>query len=486
MKFFLLSLGLIILVSCATNPKQSEETVKFQLSVNENLLRNGKALIQISVPTRITEFKAPKSYGGAPMFLEFVEGISAVDEEGNNLELEIVENIIKLKKPSLRPYTLQYRYNVPQKLNGESNQSLPVLNKKYGQFDHNMTFLVPVGAEKIRAELGVEGLKNWNTATGWGVGSQFSVPRVEQLTSGLTVMGSHKFETSRYKNIDVVYSILGNFSHELLKTQLNQVIAAQEQIIGSFPTDKFLVVLQPTNKGCCKGTALKNSLLINIPSDEKLKPFNFAAIGTMSHELFHTWNIHHVYPASEDGAYLLTEGFTNYFAVSALTRAGLISNEKFAWFLWNYRRYLESNPNYGKADFNRIQDGFKNNDNRLADLAYEKGPFVAVLMDIAFREDTNGKANVGTWFSLLVDRFGGKKGYTPEDLKQLVLETSGKQNGSAIKVFESAFMGKEKLNLEKLFSDLGFSCEPKTKDCWFTSNSKKSQMLRQGVFSATL
>jgi len=224
---------------------------------------------------------------------------------------------------------------------------------------------------------------------------------------------------------------------------------------------------------------------VNIPSDTPLVPFNFSAIGTSAHELFHQWNMKYVFPKSPSGAYLLSEGFTNYFAVASLVRAKMIPERSFARFMSIYRNKLKKNPKYKDSTYSKIQTGFATNDDELVDLAYTKGPFVAILMDIALKEDTEGKSSITSWFQTLSKEFGGKRGYTIKDLRRLTIEVSGRTNGKAVRMFDSAFIGGKRLPLGALFVRLGISCKT-LKSCTLKPLSQKDEKIRSRLFSAEL
>jgi predicted metalloprotease with PDZ domain len=298
----------------------------------------------------------------------------------------------------------------------------------------------------------------------------------------MIVMGHYEYSRATVGNSKVVFAIVGDYSHQIIKEEFCKVLQSQQEIAGDLPSHRLLVSFLPTSMDSCKGTSLSNALNVNIPLKEKLSPFNFAVIGTTSHELFHQWNVRYVRPKSEEGIYLLTEGFTNYFAIAALARAGLISEERFGRFLCRYRKFLSENPKYPGSDYATIQGGLTK-DEHLFDLCYTKGPFVAVLLDLALREDTSNKESVASWFRVLCEKFGGTGGYEIADLRELVITVSGKQNGQAVKTFDSAFLGGQALDLDELFNKLGITCDSEG-NCRLIEISKDAANTRSQVFKA--
>ncbi len=228
---------------------------------------------------------------------------------------------------------------------------------------------------------------------------------------------------------------------------------------------------------------MPGAFFVNIPAGTKLTPFHFQVMGTVSHELFHEWNLRYIFPATKDGNYLFSVGFTNYFGVAALTRAGLMKEASFGRFLWRYKKFVEENPAY-PADHAEIQSGFSPStpNAQLIDLAYTKGMFVAVLIDLALREESGGKQSLASWFSLLVERYGDKKGYSVGDLRATLGEISGHAEGRTVQVFDEAFVGGKKLDLASLIERFGIRCN-KNDECILQNLDPAGAILRTKVFS---
>jgi predicted metalloprotease with PDZ domain len=368
---------------------------------------------------------------------------------------------------------------------GEVDQSLPTLDAKRARFDNNVTFVTPDGLSESPAKLEISAPDEWPVYTSWGKGESFSVPSIVHLISGAEIMGDYEYSQRKVGNTNVTFSILGDFNHNQIKEQFAKVFLAQQEIAGPFPFPQLLIIFQPWKQSEAKGTALTNALVVNIPPKLKLVPFNFQLMGTISHELFHQWNFAYIRPASEEGVYLFSEGFTNYFAVAALVKAKLIPEERFGRFLWRYKGFVESNPRYPSADFKKIQSGFSPWDENLSSLAYTKGPFVAVLLDLALREDTDGKQSLPSWFRLLGDRYGNKKGYSTDDLRALLLEAGQNPNGKSVQVFDEAFMGNKAFDFTSLMKRFGIICDRKD-NCKLRKLSRNEAMLRSKVFSGTM
>ena len=99
------------------------------------------------------------------------------------------------------------------------------------------------------------------------------------------------------------------------------------------------------------------------------------------------------------------------------------------------------------------------------------------------REDTNDKESLASWFRTLCKRYGGTSGYDVSDLRALLATTSGKQNGQAVKTFDSAFLGGQALDLDGLFNKLGIVCDSEG-NCHLLRIPKDAANVRSKVFKA--
>jgi predicted metalloprotease with PDZ domain len=457
-------------------------TVDFELSMTESQLAKRDAVIQITVPHSVRGFHAPKWYGGAPNFLHYAKKITATDVDGQRLAVKIHDNIVDIEPTRAAKYTLFYTYAIPQKITDKASYAYPVANENYARFDDNVTFLSPIGGDNLPATLSLTAPSTWKVDTSWGSAKKMRIAHVYDLISGLIVMGHLDCTELAVGQTHVRFAMYGNYEHDILREQFGKVLAAQQSTVGNLPSPRLLVAVLPTGMAECRGTSLTNSLCVCLPQETKLVPFNFSAIGTISHELFHQWNVRLIKPKREEGVFLFTEGFTNYFAVAALTRAGLITEERFARFLCSYRKELENNPRYPGSTYAIIQAGLKK-EPRLFDLCYTKGPFVAVLLDIALRDDTDDKESLTSYFGALCKKYGGTSGFEPADLRAMLIEKSGKKSGKAVRTFDNAFIGGGALNLDDLFNRLGIErasngkCELRTLPAAYAN-------LRSNVFTA--
>lgn len=147
-------------------------------------------------------------------------------------------------------------------------------------------------------------------------------------------------------------------------------------------------------------------------------------IGTVSHELFHSWNVERIRPSSLEpfdfskanmsGSLWFAEGFTSYYTNLILCRAQIISPEEYVESLNKNFNYVWNSP--ARAYFNPVE------------MSYQ-APFVdaAKSIDPVNRENTFiSYYSYGSVLGLALDLSLREKGQTLDDFMKLMWLTYGK------------------------------------------------------------
>src|SRR5262249_11067794 len=144
------------------------------------------------------------------------------------------------------------------------------------------------------------------------------------------------------------------------------------------------------------GTGLTSSFALEMTPDTPLfgdfgQRLNIA--GLLAHEMFHEWNGHTIVPLDpEELCYWFTEGFTDFYTRRLLYRNSFITTDEYVRGankklsdLWTSR--VRNAPNV------RIQADFWK-DPAVKRLPYLRGDVVAMMLDAAIRERSNGKKSL--------------------------------------------------------------------------------------------
>jgi len=147
-------------------------------------------------------------------------------------------------------------------------------------------------------------------------------------------------------------------------------------------------------------------------------------VGLLAHELFHDWNgvlLQRVAP--EQLCYWFSEGFTEFFARRLQLRGGFIELDDYVRSLNDSLYRFYTSP-VREAKNSRILDDFWT-DSTISDLPYRRGDVVAMILDHALREHSEGARCLDDLMRELVER--GTKGWkigTEEFLEIVERETS--------------------------------------------------------------
>jgi predicted metalloprotease with PDZ domain len=205
-------------------------------------------------------------------------------------------------------------------------------------------------------------------------------------------------------------------------------------IFGSAPYKDYTYIYA----GSGGGLEHLNSTTIGI-NLERMAANPRAHQGVTAHEFFHTWNVKRIRPA-ELGPFdytrpvrtlnlWISEGITDYYTRLILVRAGLDSSPAFlagaATAISAHRR----NP--GRLTISPERSSWTTWDGPEANGGesisyYLQGDVLGLLLDLAIRDSTDGRASLDDVMRHLFDHFAGERGFTSEDALNTVNAVSGR------------------------------------------------------------
>lgn len=220
----------------------------------------------------------------------------------------------------------------------------------------------------------------------------------------------------------------------------------QIRMMGDFPCKEYHFIYHFLPYRAYHGVEHFNSTVITLgPAEQILEDTKTYEdlLGISSHELFHTWNIIRIRPAemmpydyTKENYFptgFVAEGITTYYGDLFLARSGVITkNEYFLELNKLFKRHFE---NFGRFNHSLVDsshdlwlDGYSTGiPNRKVSI-YVKGALVSLILDLELRRITGNEQSLDTFMRYLWDHFGKQsKGYTMQDLQNLVAELSGNQ-----------------------------------------------------------
>jgi predicted metalloprotease with PDZ domain len=264
------------------------------------------------------------------------------------------------------------------------------------------------------------------------------------------------------------------------------IVAEQRTVFGEYPAFEpghytFLADYLPYADS--DGMEHRNSTVISSPS--AIRSDRMRLLGTVSHEFFHTWNVERIRPrslepfdfesANVSSELWLAEGFTQYYGVLTLARAGLEDLGGTARALTDFVRSVALNPARlarTPDDMSRMAvftDGARPIDHTNWSSTYVSyyphGAAIALALDLTLRERSDGRVTLDD-FMRAMWRVHGKPGgirpgyvdrpYTLADAEARLAEVGGSPE-LAREFFARYVLGHEIADYERLLRGAGLA-----------------------------
>jgi len=256
---------------------------------------------------------------------------------------------------------------------------------------------------------------------------------------------------------------------------VKKVVLQQEAVFGELPKydyDEytFLGCYIPNASG--DGMEHRNSTIVT--STRSLANGGLAGnLGTVSHEFFHCWNVERIRPKSLDpfdfeeanmsGELWFAEGFTSYYTNLMITRAGLMTPERYVRglnggfnYVWNssgrqFFNPIEMSYQAPFVDAARSVDDINRNNTFISYYTY--GSVLGLALDLSLREQG---LNLDDYMKLVWTTYGKVENYyTVEDLHNTLNDYAGAEFGD---VFFNNFIYKSQMpDYKRLFKTVGIN-----------------------------
>jgi predicted metalloprotease with PDZ domain len=264
---------------------------------------------------------------------------------------------------------------------------------------------------------------------------------------------------------------------------VERIVREAARVYGEFPafdgnTYTFIADYTPWANG--DGMEHRNSTMISNPgvslrTDEGRQ----RALGTISHEFFHVWNVERIRPAGLEPfdftrenvtcCLWLAEGFTQYYGPLTITRAGLSTAAPTASAIAvingsgrQVRSAVEMSEHAPFADAGVSVDPHDRGRSFISYYTY--GAAIALGLDLSLRERSGGRQTLDDFMRLLWERHGKPAGpapglvarpYTMADLRFLLSELTGDKAWSET-FFDRFVEGRDAIDYAPLVEQAGY------------------------------
>ena len=253
------------------------------------------------------------------------------------------------------------------------------------------------------------------------------------------------------------------------------VVLEEEGVFGALPkydTGTYTFLIDYLPYASFDGMEHRDSTVISGPVE--LKGTASRQIGTVSHEFFHSWNVRRIRPKSLEpfdfdradmsGELWFAEGFTNYYGILTLKRAGLSSLDDFASQMGSAVDQVLTSP--GRYVHNVVEmselapfvDAATSIDARNFSNTfisyYTYGQALALGLDLTIRNHFPGKSLDDWMRTMWREHPDIDKPYTLSDLQQTLGETVSDPQ-FAKQVFDQHIFGKTPLDYSDALASAG-------------------------------
>jgi predicted metalloprotease with PDZ domain len=339
------------------------------------------------------------------------------------------------------------------------------------------------------------GREDWKVATQLFPGSsanEFTAPNLQYLMDSPVEFGPialREFDVDGQTIRIAVHHDGTDAELDAFAADVERIVRVQGRIFGEYPKFEpghytFLADYLPYASG--DGMEHRNSTVLTAAAS--IRSNRAGLLDTVSHEFFHAWNVERIRPRSLEpfdfertnvsGELWLGEGFTQYYGVLALVRAGLQDVGQLAARLDGFVENVAANPARevrSAVDMSRMApfvDGSRTLDRTNWQTTfisyYTYGAAIALALDLSLRQRSNGVISLDDYMRALWREHGASGGgapgyvdrpYTLDDLEQRLAETSG-DRAFASEFFARYVYGHEAADYRSLLARAGFVLRP--------------------------
>lgn len=290
----------------------------------------------------------------------------------------------------------------------------------------------------------------------------FTAPNLQYLMDSPTELSDYSLRTFKVRNPDgKEFTIRTSVHHDATDADVDEYVRGTEKIVleqgavyGEFPefdggTYTFLGDYLPWGGG--DGMEHRNSTVVAAPMS--IRGNARAALGTVSHEFFHAWNVERIRPqslepfnfeeANMSGELWLAEGFTQYYGNIIMARAGLSDPKRTMLNVVNSALGVAVSPGHrfrSAVEMNQMApftDAARSNDPTNFSYSfinyYPYGAALALALDFELRTRAKGRLSLDDYMRAMW-RVHGKpaapqaglvaKPYTLQDARDRLAEVS--------------------------------------------------------------
>jgi predicted metalloprotease with PDZ domain len=344
--------------------------------------------------------------------------------------------------------------------------------------------------------------------SGWKIGTQlfptndpttFTAPNLQYFLDSPTEIADAVISTFTVPGAGGQPATIRLFVHsdgsqadvDALAGMVRRIVLEQIAVFGELPVlepGHYTFILDYVPWGDGDGMEHRNSTMISNPGVSlRTEQGRQRALGTISHEFFHTWNVERIRPEGLEPfdftrenitcCLWLAEGFTSYYGPLTITRAGLSdaapTGSAIAVINGSGRAVRSAVQMSEHAPFNDAGVSVDAHDRSRTFISYYTyGAAIALALDLSLRQRSGGKQTLDDYMRRLWERYGKPAApepgyvatpYTLRDLRGLLAELTG-DRAFADTFFDNFIEGRDVADYATLFAQAGYVLAPRDPD----------------------
>tara|TARA_R110002073_G_scaffold296322_1_gene462298 strand:- start:8672 stop:10489 length:1818 start_codon:yes stop_codon:yes gene_type:complete len=501
-KLLVLSL-FVSLISCSEKADSGTTAVQYHISFNNAIHHEAEIHVTFSeVPSGEFSFRMSRTSPGRYALHEFAKNaynVKATNSKGEEL---------KITRPD------PYQWIVAEH-DGTVNVSYTLFANRgggtYAQVDEThahlnipATFMYSASQSERPIKVMFHPRKdlNWKIATQLKKESEnnYWAPNLQYFMDSPTELSNHQVRSFDVASNDKTYKINFVLHHNGTDAELDDyfedvkaTVLQEKAVFGELPDFDFG---EYTFLGCyipnASGDGMEHRNSTILTSTRSLA--RGGAIGTVSHEFFHAWNVERIRPkslepfdfeeANMSGELWFAEGFTSYYTGLILCRAEINTPEQYISRLAGGFNYVWNSP--GTSYFNPIEMSYQapfvdaarsvdpvNRTNTFISY-YTYGSVLGLALDLSLRNEQGG-LNLDDYMKTVWNGYGKEEiPYTVDNLHQALNEYAGKEFGDNF--FNNYIYKSDMPDYKTLFESVGVSLEQNNTSVYFGPRVSKGKI----------
>jgi predicted metalloprotease with PDZ domain len=429
-------------------------------------IRNASDTLRLAIPVW-----AP----GAYRIANFYRNIRGLSVSSRGHELVVVRDDSSSWHATITggEATVRYRVAFPSAKAARSPNNRSFLVETGGLIDGPATYVYLRDDKLAPAHVRFELPEGWKIATGLEPTSDsqtFAAASYDVLIDSPVLLG--QFHDWGFKVDGIPHRVAfwtkpnaPRFDSTTFVNVLERIVTTSRDIMRTLPYRDYTFIYVD---GPDAGLEHLNSTTIGFSASDLAHDAQ-AHANVSAHEFFHLWNVKRVRPVAlgpfdyqhpaRTTDLWWSEGVTDYFASEIERRSGLQTEAQARRMLSdNIKEYL-SNPAHTRISPERSSwsewDGAQANGGYYISY-YLQGALLGELLELQIRRATGTVRGMDDVERLLFDRFAGARGFTSEDLLNVVNEVCGCDLHD---FFSRHVSGAEQIDFDRYFSDAGLRVE---------------------------